>query len=73
MEYNIQQVDQIHEVVQTEPNEQSVHCDFRKTEAKNDDPKVVQKGKRDHKGPVIAQPTSGIKYERPIAPEIQPD
>ena len=31
MEYYIQQVDQIHEVVQAKPDEQSFPIDFRKT------------------------------------------
>ena len=67
MEYNIQQVDQIHEVVQTEPNEQSITGDFRKTKAENDDPKVVQKGKRYHHGPIITQPASRVEHKRQIA------
>ena len=67
MEYNIQQVDQIHEVVQTEPNEQSITGDFRKTKAENDDPKVVQKGERYHHGPIITQPASRVEHKRQIA------
>ena len=67
MEYNIQQVDQIHEVVQTEPNEQSITGDFRKTKAENDDPKVVQKGKGYHHGPIITQPASRVEHKRQIA------
>ena len=67
MEYYIQQVDQIHEVVQTKPNEQSITGDFRKTEAENDDPKVVQKGEGYHHGPIITQPASRVEHKRQIA------
>ena len=67
MEHDVQQINQVHEVVQAEPNEQCFHGDFSKAEAEDDHPKVVQKGKGDHKGPVVTQPTSGIEDKRPIA------
>ena len=70
MEYNIQQVDEIHEVVQAKPNEQSIHCDFRKTETENDDPKVIQKSEGHHHGPVITQPASRVEYKGQIASGI---
>ena len=66
MEHDVQQINQVHEVVQAEPNEQCFHGDFSKAEAEDDHPKVVQKGKGDHKGPVVTQPTSGIEDKRPI-------
>lgn len=67
MEYYIQQVDQIHEVVQAKPDEQSFPSDFRKTKAENDDPKVVQKGKGNHHGPVITQPACRVEHKRQVA------
>ena len=69
MENNIQQINQVHEVVKAEPDEQAVQCYLSKTEPENDHPKVVQKGKRHHHGPVVAQPSSGIEHKRPIASE----
>ena len=63
MKNNVQQIDQVHEVVQAEPNEQCVQGDFSKAESENNHPKVVQKGKRHHHGPVIAQPSRRIKHK----------
>ena len=69
VEHYVQQIDQVHEVVKDEPDEQRVHGDLGEAEPENDHPKVVQKGKRDHHGPVVAQPTCRIEHERPIASE----
>ena len=48
MEYDVQQINQVHEVVQAEPDEQCVLVDFSKTETEDDHPKVLQKGQGDH-------------------------
>ena len=68
MEYDVQQINQVHEVVQAEPDEQCVLVDFSKTETEDDHPKVVQKGQGDHYGPVVAETTRRVKHERPVTP-----
>ena len=35
--------------------------------AENDDPKVVQKGKGNHHGPVITQPACRVEHKRQVA------
>ena len=72
MEHDVQQINQVHEVVQAEPNEQCFHGDFSKAEAEDDHPKVVQKGQGDHYGPVVAETTRRVKHERPVTPRKQP-
>jgi hypothetical protein len=47
VKHNVKQIDQVHEVVEAKPDEQSVQGDFGEAEPENDHPKVVQEGKGD--------------------------
>lgn len=69
VEYNVEEVYQIHEVVKTEPDHYSVGGDFGKAESEYDDPKVVEKSHRDYHGPVVTQPSGRVEHKRPVTSE----
>ncbi len=64
---DVEEVDEIHEVVQAEPDGQGLHGDLSEGEAEDDDPEVVEEGQRHHHGPVVAQPAGRVKHEGPVA------
>jgi hypothetical protein len=67
MEDDVQQVNDVHEVIEREPDEQGVHGDLGEAEPKDDHPEVVEEGQGDDHGPVVAEPSGRVENERPVA------
>jgi len=44
VENNVQEIDDVHEVVEGEPDDQGVPGDLGEAEPEDDDPEVVEKG-----------------------------
>ena len=68
MEDDVQKVNDVHEVVEREPDEQSVQGDLSEAEPEDDDPEVVEEGQGDDHGPVVAESPGRIEHEWPVAP-----
>ena len=68
MKYYIQDVDEIHEIIQAEPIVYIISCYFGKTKPEDDYPKVVEKRNRNHQRPIIAKAASWVEYKGPIVP-----
>ena len=54
MEDNVEDVDDVHEVVQREPDDQGFPGDLGKAEPKDYDPEVVEKGQGNNHRPIVA-------------------
>jgi hypothetical protein len=67
MEDNVKHVNDVHEVVQREPDDQRLPGDLREAEPEDDDPEVVEEGQGNDHRPVVAQPPGGVEDERPVA------
>ena len=67
MEDDIEQIDEIHEIVEAEPDDDSFPINLGEREAEDDHPKVVQEGQWDDHGPVVTEPTRRIEDEGPMA------
>ena len=68
VEHNVQQVDEIHEVVEAEPDEDCVPGDLGEGEPEDDHPEVVEEGQGHHHRPVVAEAARRVEHERPVTP-----
>ena len=50
-------------VVENEPRQEIVACQFAKGESEDDDPEVVEKGKTDDRRPVVGETTARVEDE----------
>ena len=67
VEGNVQHVDQIAKVVETQPHHQRVAGDLLEGKAVDEHPEVVEEGQRDHHRPIVAQTAGRVEHERPLA------
>jgi len=63
VEDDVQKVDDVHEVVEREPDEQSVQGDLSEAEPEDDDPEVVEEGERHDHGPVVAKTAGWVEHK----------
>ena len=67
VEGNVQHVDQVAEIVKTEPHDQGIGGDLLEGKAVDEHPKVVEERQRDDHGPIVAEAAGRIEDERPFA------